>query len=172
MYTEEVRTALESDPASYHRGQGRYMLETFGGIDFLFVGIAHNPDEEAVAWVSSVLDAYPDRIAVLLMHGYMYGDGRVIKSATRLFDSLIAPHPNVRLVLCGHYAGFATRRDDFEDGRFVQTIICNVQDDNGRRGTVQFLTVDPEKSTLSLYAWSPVRNEKEPIEIELDLDLK
>lgn len=172
VYTEEELAALENDPTSYNRGQGRYLLETFGGIDFLFVGIAQNPDEEALAWVGSVLERYPERIAVLLMHGYMQPDGRVIKSAVKLFDRLIAPYPNVRLVLCGHYAGIATRRDDFEDGRFVQTIVCNLQDSRSRRGTVQFLTVDPEASTLSLYAWSPVRFEKEPVEFTLELDLR
>lgn len=170
-YGEEETERLRNDETSFERGRGRYMLGTFGGIDFLFVGMGYDTTPAAMDWVEEVLDRYPDRIAVLLMHDYLNGDGRIYRRSQEQFDRMIAPHENVRLILSGHNSGYFIRRDDMPSGRFTQSILLNMQDDNGRRGTVQFLTIDPEASTLTLWAWSPVRPAKEPIEAVVPIDL-
>ncbi|MDO4492369.1 MAG: metallophosphoesterase [Clostridia bacterium] len=173
-YGEEAMAALATDETSYECGRGRYMLQTFGGIDFLFVGMGYDTTPEAMAWVEEVLGKYPDRIAVLMFHDYLHGNGRIFRRSQEQFDRMIAPYENVRLVLSGHHAGSFIRRDDFPSGRFTQSILMNMQDNSTRRGTVQFLTIDPEASTLSVYAWSPIFWKKPAFEqvIPIDLELR
>lgn len=160
---------------SFNRGQGSYLLLDAGGIEWLFVGMSYQYLDAELDWLSEILERYPERTAVLLLHEYMRGDGKRMKQGERVFERVVKPHDNLRLILCGHNDGFFTREDRIDRGdgtvRSVQTIICNLQSDRGRRGTVQILTVDPTAGTLSLYAYSPIRYEAPPIETMLPLDL-
>lgn len=160
---------------SYNRGQGNYLLLEAGGIEWVFVGMSYQYLDAELDWLSETLERFSDRTAVLLLHEYMLGDGRRMVQGDRVFERVVKTHDNLRLILCGHNDGFATREDSIDraDGtqRTVQTIICNMQSDRGRRGTVQILTIDPAAETLALYAYSPTRYEAPPIETMLPLDL-
>ena len=173
MNYEYFRSHIYADGApedSFNRGQGNYLLLTAGGIDWLFVGMSYQYLDAELAWLSEILERYPERTAVLMLHEYMRGDGELMKQGERVFERVVVPHENLRLILCGHNDGFATR-EDVIGKRTVQTVICNMQSDRGRRGTVQLLTVDPAKEVLLLYAYSPIRSEAPPIETALPLDL-
>jgi len=178
MNYEYFREHIYPDGApedSYNRGQGNYLLLEASGIEWLFVGMSYQYLDAELDWLSEILERYPERKAVLL-HEYMRGDGVLMKQGERVFERVVVPHDNLRLILCGHNDGFITREDVIEDEngektRTVQTIICNMQSDRGRRGTVQILTIDPVEETLMLYAYSPIRREAPPIETMLPLDL-
>ena len=178
MNYEYFREHIYPDGApedSYNRGQGNYLLLEAGGIEWVFVGMSYQYLDAELDWLSETLERFSDRTAVLLLHEYMLGDGRRMVQGDRVFERVVKTHDNLRLILCGHNDGFATREDSIDraDGtqRTVQTIICNMQSDRGRRGTVQILTIDPAAETLTLYAYSPTRYEAPPIETMLPLDL-
>jgi len=165
----------DGDPDNaYNRGQGRYMLLSAGGIDWLFLGMSYQYLDAELDWLSEVLAAHPERTAVLMLHEYLWEDGRLMVQGERVFERLVMQHDNLRLILCGHNDGYCTREDriDTEHGTHtVQTLLCNMQHNEARRGTVQILTIDPVAETLSLYAYTPVFENMLPRETQLPIEL-
>ncbi len=158
---------------SFGNGKGRYALFEAGGIRWIALGLSYAYGESEIAWADSVLDQYPDRVAVLLFHDYMLFSKKLAKNARDFEKAVIADHPNVRLILCGHNHGskMNTTYPWGEEGHFVQTILCNKQSLDSMRGAVAIVTVDPVKGTLDLYYSSPLVPACVPVERHMPLDL-
>ena len=65
--------------------------------------------------MNEVLQRYRNSTAILLFHGYIAEDGRYTAVGKQMFDLVVKPNPNVRLVLCGHVCGTAFRVEDIDD---------------------------------------------------------
>ncbi|GAA1389367.1 metallophosphoesterase [Luteococcus peritonei] len=97
------------------------------GADFLVLTLELWPREDKLAWAEQVVAQHPQHNVILLTHNYLAGDGRVASdnggygdlpvSAVR--QRLVAPHPNVKLVLCGHVGVDRALVEDFPGHRVV-----------------------------------------------------
>ncbi|MEN6561991.1 MAG: metallophosphoesterase [Christensenella sp.] len=142
---------------------GRAVFATFsaGGTDFLLLGAGWESEVESVAWMNDVLRQYPDDTAILLFHGYINADGTFTKVGQQMFDRVVAPNPNVRLVLCGHVRGTGYRSDDLDDtgdgapDRRVNTMLCNYQHYDQNCGQLRVLTFDPVSRSIEVMTYSP-----------------
>ena len=158
----------------YENGRGRYTVVNDGGLDWLIVGMSYACGEPERAWIGSVLERHSDKPAILLFHDYLESNGRLTAPGKRVYDDVIATHPNVRLVLCGHNHGTRVRTDwpDGPDGRFVQSVMYNLQERRSRRGCVQLLQIDVPAQTVHLLCESPIKTKIKPLTAEFPLDLR
>lgn len=96
-----------------------------GGLSLLIVMMGYGTGDEGIAWTNSILAKYPDRYAILGVHSYMHETGVLTTLGKGIYQKIVVPNPNVRLVLCGHHhaAGRkSTELDDNGDGQTDRTV--------------------------------------------------
>lgn len=118
-----------------------YDLMTIGGYDFIFLYIGWGVEDfpETVAWANNVLKQYPNRNAILSVHGYLGLDGEwqldpansfhyTHTRADELWNKVVVPNNNVVSVFCGHTPGVARNRRQVGDtDRYVWEILADYQ---------------------------------------------
>ncbi|MCW2927918.1 MAG: hypothetical protein JWM86_1886 [Thermoleophilia bacterium] len=164
------------------------------GADIIVVSLRYGPDAAAVAWARDVIQSHPDATVILVTHDYLDADGRLRGAAPHrqlqlprrpaqvdgvgLWRQLVAPNPNVRLVLSGHVVqcageppgvehpgagcrrtGVAARRTTRRaDGSTVTQLLANYQVRmDGGGGFLRLLQLDPAARTVGVTTWSPTR---------------
>lgn len=147
---------------SFEDNRGHYDLISVAGIDFLMLYMGWDPGEEAIAWMNDVLARYPNRVAVLNLHEYMLTTGGLGPIPQRILDEVVAPNPNVRMVLSGHYHDAFTRVDTFDDDgdgvddRSVYAMLFDYQGlPEGGLGYLRLLHLDNEGERLLVRTYSP-----------------
>nr|MCR5072859.1 hypothetical protein [Clostridiales bacterium] len=151
----------------------KYELFSAGGADWLIIGMSFGYGKEEAQWVKSVLDAYPDRNAILLFHDYLFRDGTLVKNAKTMFSVALEPSRNAKLVLCGHNAGFYIRTDERENkSEFMQTIFCNKQSIERQKGCIQLLRIDTARGLIDFEYFSPINDKENPEHKKIPIDLQ
>ncbi len=129
----------------YEGGKALYRVLSEGGSDILLLGVGWNmwSDRGAMRWVDEVLAAHEGMPCILVIHGFLLYE-------TRYYDfveQIVAQHPPIRLVICGHMDGYYTRvfsYDDDQDGvqeRTVTAMMLNMQ--RAQDYAFRILTFDP-----------------------------
>ncbi len=102
---------------SLNNNASHYDLITIADIDFMIVylGYGVEGDKDTIAWANNVISRYPNRNVILTTHDYLAynnGNGKTSDSARydEIFNEIIVPNENVKMVLCGHDNG-AFRRE-------------------------------------------------------------
>lgn len=115
--------------------ENNYAFVAIGGRQWLVVALEFSPTDATVIWADRVLKAFPDKPAILLTHAYLYSDGTRYNLAAAgtddtqptyqwwypqryaftpsagmndgemLWQKLVLPNSNVKLVFCGHQTG-------------------------------------------------------------------
>ncbi|GIN71794.1 hypothetical protein J14TS2_22690 [Bacillus sp. J14TS2] len=176
---------------SYQNNRGHYDLISSHGMDFIMVYMGWQPDENGIKWMNEVLAQYPDRFAVLNLHEYLNGNGERSNIGERIYQDVVLPNENVKLVLGGHYHGsevllknasqpirvLSTEVDDNEDGtpnRVVHQLLGNFQDANrGGDGYMNVMNIDMERDKIYVNTYSPTLDDYDlfpPYTLELDLE--
>lgn len=144
----------------FEGGRGSYaLLDTDIGA-FLLVSIGAYPDEASFAWLRETFAKHPDRIGILVIHDYLSPNGEHTSYGKRVYDNVVVPSPNLRLVLCGHNAPLGHRIDTLDDDgdgtaeRTVHQLLYNLQHDKKKTGYVRILTFSPDGS-LTVDSYSP-----------------
>lgn len=136
-----------------------YQLVSMGGVDLLFLHLAWCPSAEVIAWGAQVLAEHPDRLAVVSTHGYLDTAGNravgLCSNTQVLWDLLVAPSPNVRLVLCGHIYGTGYRRDLVGERAVHQMLFDTQYDPNGGDGWLRLLHFVPADDAVHVETFSP-----------------
>ena len=174
LFVDHIYGEGGTEEQSYHSGQGKYELFSAGGADWLLIGMSYGYGKEESQWVKSVLDAYPDRNAILLFHDYLFRDGTLVKNAKTMFSVALEPSGNAKLVLCGHNTGFYIRTDEREgeDGGFMQTVFCNRQSLDRQIGSIQLLRIDTVRGMIDFEYFSPINGRAKAFSREIPIDLQ
>jgi len=128
--------------ASHRGGASSAQLFAAGGYRFLHVALEMSPDDEVLAWASSVLEAHPGVPTIVSTHDYLSASGErqpnaiidlaaadpVHNGAEALWQKWIRPHDQIFLVLCGHQHGETRRIDANEQGHAVVQLLADYQD--------------------------------------------
>lgn len=164
---------------SYENNRGHYALISSHGNDYVMVHMGWQPDDDGIAWMNEVLARYPDRIAVLNFHQYLDGNGKRTAIANKLFEEVVKPNPNVRMVLGGHHAGNAVLIDELDDDgdgvpdREVYQLLQDFQGHSrGGDGYLKVMNVDASTGTIDVTIYSPARDAYdlyEPYTIHLNI---
>ena len=143
-------------------GKGQYALLDAGGLSLLIVMMGYGTGDEGIAWTNSILAKYPDRYAILGVHSYMHETGVLTTLGKGIYQKIVVPNPNVRLVLCGHHhaAGRkSTELDDNGDGQTDRTVYQILADyqaaGQGGGGFLRLLTFDKAANRLQVRTYSP-----------------
>lgn len=152
----------DPDTVTWQEGKGQYRLLSAGNMNLLLLTLGYGTGAEGIAWADTVLSQYPDHYAVLGFHSYMHETGVLSGLGRSLYQELVEPHPNVRLVLCGHYhaVGRHDRQiDDDADGspdRTVVQLLADYQgDEKGGGGLLRLLTFDADMGEIRVKTYSP-----------------
>lgn len=156
------------------RVENSYLLVDIGPRTWLVVGLEFGPHDASVAWADAVLKAHAELPAVLLTHAYLDGsDGSRYSSPSQagyptghesndgetLWQKLVVPNHNVRLVLCGHH-GVGRRASARPDGSLVHEVASDYQwwegDWNGY-GYLRLMVFDYDTMTIGVQTYSPTR---------------
>jgi hypothetical protein len=190
--------------------ENNYALVDIGGQQWLVVAIEFGPRDAVVAWADKVFKAYPDRPAILLTHGYLYSDGtrynlavagtdagalsyqywfpqwyeytpaEGINDGEMLWQKLVLPNPNVRMVFSGHETattGGARLSSSRPDGSVVYQMLSDYQWLGGPHfgyGFLRIVQIDYVKKTIQVQTYSPYLNQyltDDANQFTLDLNL-
>jgi hypothetical protein len=171
------------------RDEGRldnaFGIIELGGRRWLVLGLEFGPRDAVVEWASGVLAEHADLPAILFTHAYLYSDGKRYDRAIQplqpyhpdgygytpeqgindgqdLWQKLIEPHENVRLVLSGHVIpdGTAHATQKRASGTRVHQVLANYQrcdfcpceEVEGGDGYLRLLRFDREAIRVSTYS--------------------
>jgi 3',5'-cyclic AMP phosphodiesterase CpdA len=140
---------------------------TAGGLNWLVINLELWARTPAVEWAKKVVETHPDDNVIIVTHSHLtsgstieqrnggYGDN----SPQYVFDNLIKPYPNVRLVFSGHVGTHGYRTAKGAKGntiyQFLGTYHSNV--DN----PVRLVEIDTQKGGRSKHACTaPVHGER------------
>jgi hypothetical protein len=165
--------------------ENNYALIDIGPRQWLVIGLEFGPRDAVVAWADAVLKAYPDRPAIIVTHAYLYHDGtryngavspaqsflpqnygltasQGINDGEQIYQKLVVPHPNVRMVFSGHDTGFARLASPRPDGTAVYQMLSDYQwyridetDYFGGGGYLRVLQFDYDAKQVTVQTYSP-----------------
>ncbi len=148
--------AAEEGDMLYKDGVCWYDTFTAAGEDFLLLGIGWQNDSNYLPWVRAVLDTYPDRKTIILVHSFLTDRGGLTGTGKNLERELLSVYPGICLVLCGHNDGSVRWHKEYEDGHGVNALLYNFQDDKKYGlGYLRILTFDPADRSLHVTTYSP-----------------
>jgi hypothetical protein len=125
-----------------------------GGHDWLVINLELWARSNAVAWAKTVADQHPAHNVILLTHSFLtngktieqrnggYGDN----SPQYIFDHLVAPSPNFRLVFCGHTGAHGYRLDRGAAGNEIHEFLQTYHDPV--TNPVRLFTIDTQAGTI------------------------
>ncbi len=160
------RPFLEKLPQDLNFGGGRMYAVPIERDDvrvlLLFVSWDCGKTDDERAWLDGIFAQYPDTPCILITHAFLKDDGSLHSRGAHLESYVVARHPNVKLVLCGHRRGAVTATrsyDDDGDGtpdRTVHVLMLNRQ-----TGSFQYrvLRFDPLTRAIEIRTYSLGKNE-------------
>lgn len=146
----------------YLDGKAAYTRFSAGGVNMLIAGAGWGVEIEAVQWLDGILKQYPEDVAILLFHSFMDPGGYPTVPGKKLIPLLVAPNPNVRMVLSGHIPGRHTKVETFDsdgNGTMDHSVIFSMYDYTAigaRNGQLRIWTFDPVKRDVTMETYSPV----------------
>lgn len=159
-----------------------FELPNWGKI--LVISAEFAPRDEVLNWAKELAakESYQKHKIIFLTHSYIdWGDNAKLKETTNykitpanagkaIWEKLIYPSKNIRLVICGHVAnaneklcdnvGFRTDKNQF--GKDVSQMMFNPQaigggwSGNGGDGWLRILEFQPDGKTISVRTYSPL----------------
>ena len=162
-FLEHVASRYPHTDQLFEKGRGSWLELSMEYQSFLLIGTGWGYKEESVAWLNDVIRAHPLDIVILCAHSYLDTNGSFTDGGDILFEHVVKPNHNVKLVLSGHRDDVALRTDEMDDNgdgvidRKVYAMLYNYQEvkANGGGGYVRILTVDPGKRTVQVETYSP-----------------
>ena len=153
---------------AYEPGKSENSFATFsaGGVDWLVLLLELWPRQGPIDWAKGVVEAHPDHNVIVLTHSFLTSNGTIKKdnggygdtSPRWLYEQLIRPYANMRLVLSGHVDSSAWHKDTGIHGNTVYEVLQDYQNTDNGGGYIRLLEVDTEKQTISARMYSPFYN--------------
>jgi hypothetical protein len=171
--------------------ENNYALIDIGPQKWLVLGLEFAPRDSVLAWADKVLKAYPEVPAILLTHLYLYSDGTRydintggtettastyqfwnqvwygftaadgMNDGEAMWQKLVLPNSNVRLVFCGHMTGYARLTSTRPDGTNVHQMLSDYQwyaNEHFGRGYLRVVQLDYANKTIRVETFSPYLN--------------
>lgn len=142
-----------------------YQLFSAGGMDFVWVHLDFCPTSAVVAWGSSILNSFPNRIGMMTTHAYLglsaERNTHVCGATQYLWDELALTSPNLHFMLSGHVHG-ESRRVDTAHGHPVYQMLADYQSrSSGGEGWLRILRFVPNEDKVYVQTYSPWLNQYE-----------
>ena len=134
---------------------------TAGGEDWLVLNLELWPRPAVISWAAGVIAARPNQNVVIVTHSYLDGGGGIEQgnggygdtSPQYLYDNLVAPYSNVKLVFSGHVGMAGNRTDVRADGSKVVSVFGTFHSNS--TNPTQIMTVDTAAGTVATRFYGP-----------------
>jgi hypothetical protein len=161
-----------------------YALATPQGRKVLILSLEFAPSDAVLAWAKELVarKAYAEHFVIVLTHSYLHSlasgnglierEGYAVSDANygkAIWEKLVYPSDNIRLVLCGHIAGTKDPRENVgfrvdknHLGKTVSQMLFDTQTDgggwhgNGGDGWLRILEFSADGKRVSVRTFSPL----------------
>ena len=142
----------------------RYDLVTIGDTDYILMGAGYTFNRYDSEWMNSLLEQYPDRTAIILVHWYLNANGKPGDGdGTKLYKNVVSKNEQVKYVLCGHRHRVFHLEQAFDYDRDGETdnSVWVLMGDYGAvgkswEGFINLVTFDPAKGEIRCSSYSPL----------------
>ncbi len=152
----------------YESGKSDTAWYTFeaGGLHWLVLSLEFCARQAPVDWAKTVLASHTNYNAIVLTHFHLASNGTINQNnagygdltGQQVYDQLMSPYPNVRLVLSGHVDSSAWRNDPGVNGNRIYQLLQDYQSTDNGGGYVRLLEIDTTARTISAWMYSPYYN--------------
>jgi 3',5'-cyclic AMP phosphodiesterase CpdA len=151
-----------------------FHLFRIGQRDWIVIALEYGPRDETLSWANAVLDRYPDRLAIIVTHAYLFRDSTRFDGKSgkkqrgnpygfgndgeQMWQKLARRHAGVMLVLSGHVAdgGLGYRSDTGDRGNIVHQMMVDYQKSKkGGEAFLRLLEFLPDGKTVQARSYSP-----------------
>lgn len=156
-------------------GFSSYQVFTGVGNKFLALELTVAAPKEEIEWAKKVIGEHPDLPVILTTHQMLKTKAKISKGAaikgpgrqspSQVWEQLIAPSPQIFLVLCGHYHGEAYVTKRTKAPQPVHVVLQDYQKEpHGGNGWLRIFTFHPDENKVDVQTYSPTLKEykKEP----------
>ncbi|MBA4347697.1 MAG: hypothetical protein C0413_02470 [Clostridiales bacterium] len=158
-----MREDVRSIPRSQTIDRGKASFATFTVKDekFIIVSVGFGVELHYADWMNQVLKTYKDHTAILILHDYLAVTGNFSITGKQVFQQVVVPNPNVRLVLCGHVTSLKARADVVDDDgdgtpdRVVNGLLYDYQHYKEDFGQIRWLRFDLKHRSITVTTYSP-----------------
>ena len=176
--------------------ENSFSLVPAGGQTWLIVALEFGPRDETLSWADGVLKSHAASPAIVVTHAYLFGNerydhasaaqpwnphdyvmagqpGSSINDGEEMWQKLVLPNSNVKLVLSGHVIDPPVGRltSVRPDGTSVHQLLANYQSCaypcetlngvtvRGGNGFLRIMRFDPAARTIAVTTYSPYLDE-------------
>ena len=170
---------------------GHAVLFQGGGYTFLSLSLQYEALDSDLQWAQEIIDAYPGVPTLLQTHSYLNptslqrqktiqgnnaGTPNAGNSGESLFRNFVFHHPQIFLVMNGHFSGEHHQVSTNVAGQSVVEMVMDYQSrTNGGDGWMRLLEFDLEAGKIQARTYSPTLNAFETdanSEFEIQLDFQ
>ncbi len=138
-----------------------YRVFSAVGKKWLVLSLELWPRAEAVNWAKKVVTSNKDKNVILVTHAYLGGGGDIsgynggygATSPKYVFDQVIKPNANVKVVVSGHIGTYTQRQDTTDKGTKVVSYLQCFH--SGNDNPVRFVEIDVKKGTATTSVYGP-----------------
>lgn len=148
-------------------GQMENALHTFtaGGAKWLVLGIELWPRTEVVTWARDVVASHPDYNVIVVTHSYLTSGGAIATTAegygnnpaSVIFEQVVKPFENVKMVFSGHDGTATTRRDLGTHGNVILSMLQCYH--STVTNPMRLVTIDVAAGTVKSWVYAPKTNQ-------------
>lgn len=159
---DQVPTAGSAYPTN--RTQNTWHRFSAGGTDWAIISLGWNPSTAELDWANYTVAAHPNRQFIVNTHQYLSATtGRRDSIGDRVWNGFASKHANIVMVVCGHYANQAPKRQLSHgvNGNPVHEIVADYQDpDNELNNSyLRIMKFRPANRTVEVKTWSNLRKQ-------------
>lgn len=132
-----------------------------GGSKWLVMTLELWPRRAVVGWAADVVASHPDYNVIIATHSFLTADGQIDQShggygetsSQYLYDNVVGPNSNVKLVFSGHVGEAGSRVDTRPDGSKVAEFLGTFH--SGSTNPLQLLSIDTLSGSVSTRFYAP-----------------
>lgn len=132
-----------------------------GNANWLVLTLELWPRPAVVDWAARVVSSHPNHNVIVVTHAYLNPDGGIAgdnggygaTSPQYLYNKVVAPYSNVKLVFSGHVGMAGNRVDTRGDSSKVASFLGTFH--SNTTNPTQLLTIDPDAGTVSTRFFAP-----------------
>jgi hypothetical protein len=142
-----------------------YHTFTAGGLKWMVINLELWARTGAVDWAKTVVEKHPDHNIIFLTHAHLEGNNTIQQnnggygnnSPQFVFDQVMKPYANVRLVFSGHTGVHGYRTDTGAKGNTIYQFLQCYHDNTAN--PTRLLEIDTKNGTMKTRVFCPSNNQ-------------
>ena len=134
------------------------------GLKFIVVALEYHPRDDVLDWANRIVAGHPDHRVIVLTHAYLLPNKTRTtnqlnlegNNGEQMWQKFVRKHPNIFMVLCGHFGGEALLTSAGDHGNQVHQILSDYQGrNNGGESWLRYMVFQPEANQIDIYTYNP-----------------